>query len=173
MLAAARLHPGVHTVRAVAQALPIRTATCLLAYFHLSIHYGDWRAALGEAQRVLLPSGRIEIWTLGPRHHASSNLARWFPSVRIIDERRFPDPEEVGAFLEGRGMDVARATPDVEITRTPSEWIASVEAGFVSTLQLVEPDELAGGLKAFRTAYPDDSRALRYLLRYDRIVAVA
>lgn len=172
MVAAAKRRPGILAVRGVGQSLPIRSATCFLAYFHLSIHYGDWRAALGEARRVLAPSGRVEIWTLGPRHHATSMLARWFPSVRALDERRFPDPAGLMAFLEGLGMEVEHTTPEVAVERRAADWLASVEAGFVSTLQLLDRSELEAGMEAFRAAHPDDESPVRYVLRYDRIVAL-
>ncbi|RPI22884.1 MAG: class I SAM-dependent methyltransferase, partial [Actinobacteria bacterium] len=104
MVAMAGGLPGVHAVLARAQSLPFRSHCFGLVYFHLSIHYGAVEPSLAEAARVMSAGGRIEIWTLGPRHHASSNLARWFPRVAEIDAERFPHPERIVAGLHALGL---------------------------------------------------------------------
>jgi hypothetical protein len=56
---------------------------------------------------------------------------------------------------------------------TAGEWVAAVEAGFVSTLQLVDEDELRTGIAAFCQAHPDPAVEVAYELRLDQIVATA
>ena len=43
--------------------------------------------------------------------------------------------------------------------------------GFVSTLQLIRPEELDAGLAAFRAAHPDPDELVTYELKWDWIVA--
>ncbi len=108
MTARAVSNAGVKAIRAVAQALPLRSGAITLVYFHLSIHYGDWRRALDEALRVLHPGGECWIWTMGEKHHRASFLTRWFPSVGDIDAARFPAPEALSDYLSGCGRRASR-----------------------------------------------------------------
>ena len=157
-------------VRALAQALPFNSGHFALVWFHLSIHYGDWQASIDEAMRVLAEGGRVEIWTLGPDHHEQSLLAQWFPSVPGIEVGRFLEPDAVVTYLGDR-IDVAQASSDVEIVVRPAgEWIRAVEAGFISTLQLLAEEERADGIAAIRKAYPDLQKEISYQLRFTRIV---
>ena len=149
--------------------MPLRSNQFRLAYFHLSIHYGDWRAALDEAVRVVVPGGRVWIWTLGPDHHRASMLSQWFPSVAPLDRERVPDPEDLAGYLGRYGQ--VETVGEVEDTIRPAgEWVEAVKAGFVSTLQLVPPDEMAAGLAAFSRKYPDPSQTIVYEMYWTRIV---
>ncbi len=172
MSQAANQHDGVDTVRAEAQYLPFRNDTVKLTYFHLSLHYGDWKAALDEAVRVTVADGECWIWTMGEEHHRSSFLARWFPSVGDIDTRRFPDPEEVAVYLDTICTSAA-IEKDVESkVMAASQWRSAVEARFISTLQLIPDDEYRSGLVAYDQAYPDPNEKVEYLLTFDRIRAI-
>lgn len=170
MLAQASVHAGVSVAAATAQALPFAARVVTLAYFHLSIHYGDWRGALREAIRVLAPGGRCVIWTLGPDHHASSNLFQWFPSVYAIDEDRFPDPASLADALS-TGAVVTTGREVEEKTRRVGDWESAVRNRFVSTLQLVSADEMDDGLQRFRREHPDPNATFAYDLKWDWIVA--
>lgn len=161
--------PGnVHRVCGVAQVIPLATAAVDLAYFHLSIHYGDWRASLCEACRALAPRGQGRIYTLGQRHHRRSFLNRWFPSVQALDASRFPDPADIASYLERRGCDVDHCEVDEVVRTTPVEFERSVRAGYVSTLQFVNAEELDRGLAAFGREYADRD-IVEYVLALDRI----
>lgn len=162
---------GVAAVGGRSQALPFASGAFHVIYFHLSIHYGEWRAALEEASRVLSLEGSVEIWTLGRRHHERSNLARWFPSVAAIDVERFPEPGEIAAHLAASGFDVVRAEEVEIVDRRVGGWVEAVRGGFVSTLQLLSTDELQTGLEAFTRTHPDPDAHFRYELLYDRVAA--
>jgi len=162
--------PGVHTIRGRAQQLPLRDDAARLTYFHLSIHYGNWRAALTEVQRVLRPGGQCWIWTMGEQHHRNSILARWFPSVGDIDAARFPDPLAVADHL--RLTCHVDTGQEVEMKSRPSgEWRAAVAARFVSTLQLIPPEEFSAGLAAIDARYQDPAEPVEYALTFDWIQA--
>ena len=55
MIGSASTRVGVRAIRGRAQHLPLLSGTVALVYFHLSIHYGDWRRSIDEAARVLEP----------------------------------------------------------------------------------------------------------------------
>lgn len=171
MAADASRQEGVAAIVGRSEALPFRPGAFDLAYFHLSIHYGDWRAALAEAARVTAPGGRIDVWTLGPRHHRQSHLARWFPRVRELDEARFPDPDDLAAFGETVGRVEAREEWTERVTREAADWADAVRAGFVSTLQLLTGQEVEEGLTRFAIHHPPGS-VLHYELLFDRVVVL-
>ncbi len=154
-------------------ALPVASASADLVYFHLSIHHGQPEQWIAEAARVVRPEGLVWVWTLAPEHHRSSFLARWFPSVAAIDERRFPDSDRLAASMAQTGLvGVEKSTHAERITRTAGSWIAAVDAGFVSTLHLLDPAEVARGLAAFRVAHPDPDEVVDYEIAYARVSAI-
>lgn len=160
--------PELHTILATAQSLPIADHAVDMVYFHLSIHYGDWKKALVEACRVLRFGGVGRVYTLGNRHHKQSFLNRWFPSVGEIDELRFPDPARVAAFLAALGHSVTVTQEDEKITTTPERFRVSVAAGYVSTLQLISAEEHESGMRKFEKVYGHVD-TLEYILALDRI----
>ncbi len=172
MATAASRRVGVAAINGTAQALPLRSGCASLCYFHLSIHYGDWQLALDEATRVLRPGGQCWIWTMGEKHHRSSFLARWFPSVGDIDAGRFPDPSAVAAHMVDRGATVQQGQEREYKTKPAGVWRAAVEARFVSTLQLVPAAEFTAGLAEFNRTHPDPAQPIDYLLTFDWIQAI-
>lgn len=161
---------GLVGVQARSRVLPFDSGCFGLVWFHLSIHYGDWRTAIDEAVRVLAEAGTVEIWTLGSDHHEQSLLAQWFPSVPEIEAGRFPQPESVATYL-GHRVDAVQVSHHVEVVVRPAgTWLRAVEAGFISTLQLLPEDELANGIAAIRDAYSDPRKEISYQLRFTRIV---
>ncbi|MFV9671733.1 MAG: class I SAM-dependent methyltransferase [Acidimicrobiia bacterium] len=162
---------GLTGVRATAQAMPFRSRSFALVWSHLSIHYGDWESSVGEALRVADEGGRIEIWTLGADHYEHSFLTSWFPSIAIIDAGRFPDPDLVMGYLRDRVQSISVTNPIETVVKTAGAWIPAIEAGFVSTLQLLSNEERARGIQAIRQRYPDPAEQIAYELRFTRIVA--
>lgn len=169
--AASAIH-GVSVIRAEAQRLPLLSGSARLAYFHLSIHYGDWRRSLDEATRILGSGGECWIWTMGEQHHRASFLARWFPSVGDIDAARFPDPDAIAKHLEAAGVEVETGREVEHKTRTAGSWRAAVEARFVSTLQLIPAEEFSQGLLRFNAAHPDRDEPVDYVLTFDWLRAI-
>jgi len=171
MVRVAATQPGVDAICASTQALPLRDDSTRLAYFHLSLHYGDWRMSLNEVIRVLASGGECWIWTMGEAHHRASFLARWFPSVGDIDAERFPEPGIVAEFLAARAESVTTGTEVEQRTMSAGRWRDAAAARFVSTLQLISPAELSRGLAEFDAAYPDPSHPIDYVLTFDWIQA--
>lgn len=172
MLEGAARRYGVGVVQARSQRMPLKDDVASLAYFHLSIHYGDWEAALDEAFRVVAPGGRVEIWTMSHEAIQRSSLGRWFPSVVEIDTERFPDPELLVERCLASGTSTAATEVDEPIVRRATEWADAVRGRFVSTLQLLDDAEIASGLARFAVAYPNPDDLYRYELRLTRITTV-
>lgn len=162
---------GVAAIRASFDRLPIVDDAAALAFFHLSIHYGDWHAAIDEAVRVVRPGGRIDVWTFSADGIESSSLAKWFPSVVAIDRARFPDPNAIGDRLASRASVVSIESRPDRVERRVGDWEAAVRSRFVSTIQLLPPDEVEAGLAEFRTRYRDPDDTYSYELAYLRITA--
>ena len=168
----AALRRGVIPVIATSQSMPFREGAMALVYFHLSLHYGDWREALGEAGRVLRAGRECWIWTMTAAHFRQSWLARWFPSVPAIDSARFPGVADVVDHLPGAGFEsITTAVVTDRVARPAGELVAAVKAGYISTLQLLSGAELSSGIAALEAAYPDPAGIVEYELRYDRITA--
>ena len=155
----------------VGEALPLGSAMSDLVYFHLSIHHGDWQAMLDEAWRVVRPGGVVWVWTMADDHHRSSYLARWFPSVEAIDRQRFPAVADLAGHLAalGGGPEVIEHREVVE--RLAEDFVAAVEAGYVSTLHLVSPQEIEEGLARFRREHPGRSEMVTYQLGFAAVSA--
>jgi len=159
--------PGVVAIVGDAVRLPMADACADLVHFHLSIHYGDWRRSLDEAIRVCRPGGTVWVWTFGGDHFASSFLAKWFPSIGPIDAARFPDPEALAARFSAAGLGEVVVTDDPEkVETTAGAWREAVEAGFVSTLQMLPPGELETGLGRFSSQHPDPAEPIAYSLPF-------
>jgi ubiquinone/menaquinone biosynthesis C-methylase UbiE len=172
MLERARRDHGVIALQARSQALPLRDDVASLAYFHLSIHYGEWDVALNEAFRVVAPGGRVEIWTMSEESIQHSSLAQWFPRVAEIDTRRFPDPELLAEHCRALGSRVSVVEVSEPILRRAADWVDAVRGRFVSTLQLLDDSEIDEGLARFGIEHPDPEGAYRYELRLTGISTV-
>lgn len=162
---------GIPTIVGRSEALPIRDGVAGLVHFSLSIHYGDWSRALDEALRVLGGVGRIDIWTLDPSSMDRSALAQWFPSVADIDGARFPAIADLAGHLADGGLDVGVSVHPETVERTAGSWVTAARSRFVSTLQLIDDDELERGIAAFTAHHEDPSATYRYILEYVRISA--
>jgi ubiquinone/menaquinone biosynthesis C-methylase UbiE len=163
---------NLHVARADAEQMPFVDDSFGLAYFHTSVHYGNWRSTLGEAVRVVRKGGFVEVWTFAPHSIGSSSLGRWFPSIVTIDSGRFPEPKAMAEYLGSLCSNVLVVTETEPIARTAREWIDGVQGGFVSTLQLLDQAELDVGIDTFRSQYPNDSDIYRYSANYTSIRCV-
>lgn len=160
---------NVEVVRGDAHCLPFADDSVGLAYFHMSIHYGDWRATLTEAVRVVRAGGLIEIWTFAPHDIERSSLGRWFPTVASIDIDRFPSPTDLAEQLSRSSTEVVVDTSSETLERSARAWVESVRARFVSTLQFVPDDELEAGIERFTEQYPNDDDIYRSEMAFTRV----
>ena len=174
MVRSAATLPGVAAIRARAEAVPLGDGYAALVRFDWSLHHTDWPLAIREAARLLRRGGRLEIATPSPDDVAGSHLARWFPAMIPIDLARFPDVDQLtDAVTQAGFVDVQREHDVAPIHRRVGDWVAVVEAGFVSSLQLLSPGERAAGVARFREQHPDPDGVVSYDVRYESLAATA
>lgn len=162
---------SVVVLQAVAQAMPVAADSAGLVYFHLSLHYGSCLESIDEAARIVAPGGVIEIWTFDPETMPTSALARWFPRIGEIDQRRFPAIGDIVGRLNAHGAETTVTTDPELVTRSAGSWITAVQNRFVSTIQFLEASEIEAGLQRFATFFPDPDEPYTYTLEFVRIRA--
>ena len=157
MLAVARRKlPQRTLVEGRAERLPFGDATFDRIVFALVVHLVDRPAAFAEAFRVLAPGGVAAIVTFDHSHFGGYYLQEFFPSVRAIDELRFPDETTLRAELAAAGFDRTRIIPlNQQATLDREAVLRRVRARHISTLQLVGEDEYAAGLDRLEEELPD------------------
>ena len=110
MVAVAReaLPPGAGVRHGAAERLPFRDGWFDRVTMSLVVHLVDRPQAFAEARRVVPAGGRIGISTFHPDHFASYWLNPFFPSIREIDEARFPSPTVLQLELAAAGFRASR-----------------------------------------------------------------
>ncbi len=149
MLAVARKTAGtaVGFKRGEAERLPFKSGWFDLAFLRLVIHLVDRKKALPELRRILGPRGRAVIGTFDPRHFGSFWLARFLPSVERIDRARFPEPGLLIAELRAAGFTEVVVQPlEERAVMTREHALERIHGRYISTLHLLDEDELAAGL---------------------------
>jgi SAM-dependent methyltransferase len=157
MLAVARRKlPQCRFVEGRAEQLPFGDAAFERVVFGLVVHLVERPAAFAEAFRVLAPGGVAAIVTFDRSHFGGYYLQEFFPSVRAIDELRFPDETTLRAELVAAGFDRTRIVPlNQQATLDRESVLRRVRARHISTLQLVGEDEYAVGLDRLEAELPD------------------
>jgi SAM-dependent methyltransferase len=159
---------GVGVRQGDAEALPFRDGWFDRVVMSLVIHLVDRPRALAEARRVVQDEGRAAISTFHPDHFGSYWLNPYFPSIRPIDEARFPTPKQLRAELAEAGFprfDSRRLTTELELGR--DEALARIRGRHISTFDLLTAEEVAEGTARAERELPD-----RVVTRLDRLVAV-
>lgn len=149
MLALARRTAGkaVGFKRGEAERLPFKSDWFDLAFLRLVVHLVDRTKVLPELRRVLAPGGRTVIATFDPAHFGSFWLTRFLPSVERIDRARFPEPGLLAAELGAAGFAEMVVQPlEERATMTREQALERIRGRYISTLHLLDEDELAAGL---------------------------
>ena len=170
MVAVAReaVPAGVGVRQGVAEHLPFRDGWFDRVTMSLVIHLVRRSEALVEARRVVGEDGRIVIATFHPDHFASYWLAPYFPSIRTIDELRFPTPEALEAELPVAGFhrfELRRLIAEETIDRETA--LARIRGRHISTFDLLPPEEVAEGTARANRELPD-----QIVIRLDQLIAV-
>lgn len=170
MLEQARTRPGAGRVgwrRASVERLPFRAAWFDAVHAHLVMHLVDRPAAIAEVARVLQPGGRIVVGTFAVEHFAEYFLTRWFPSIRAIDEARFPDPDVLAGELAAAGFDRCVVERIRQERTTPAaDVLERVRGQYISTLRLLDDGEYAAGLEALEREVEGGTTAFRQTLEW-------
>ena len=107
-------------------------------------------------------TGRIAISTFHPDHFETYWLHPFFPSIKTIDDARFPTPDEMERELAAAGfprVEMRRLTAENELSR--EDALARIHGRHISTFDLLDAEEIAEGT----------ARAERELPRADRHAA--
>jgi ubiquinone/menaquinone biosynthesis C-methylase UbiE len=154
-MAARARERGVNVKVARAERLPFKEGWFERAVLWLVAHLVDRPAAFAELARVLSPDGRIAIATFDPAHFDRYYLNRLFPSLERIDRERFPEPTRLVGELDAAGFatKLIPLTQSAEIGR--DEALARIRGRFISTLRLLEDDELERGLARAERELPE------------------
>lgn len=168
MVAVARenVPPGVGIRVGVAEQLPFRDGWFDRITMSLVIHLVDRHRALAEARRVVSDDGRIAIGTFHPEHFASYWLNTLFPSIRAIDEHRFPGEAELAAELAAAGfprVESRRLTGEQTIDRAAA--LARIRGRHISTFDLLPAAEIEEGTARAERELPE-----RIVTRLDQLV---
>jgi SAM-dependent methyltransferase len=167
---AALARERISTVKvAPAEQLPFKDGWFERAVMALVIHLLDRPRGFAEAHRVLGQDGRLAIATFDPAHFERYWLNRFFPSLEAIDRARFPDPPALQQELESAGftsVGLTALSQRAEIGR--EEALERVRGRFISTLQLLDDQELEAGLERMEAELPEQNE---YGLEW--VVAVA
>jgi SAM-dependent methyltransferase len=159
MLALARTAAGTAAgfKRGEAERLPFKSGWFDLAFLRLVVHLVDRGKVLPELRRVLAPGGRTVIATFDPVHFGNFWLTRFLPSVERIDRARFPEPGLLAAELGAAGFSEVIVRPlEERATMTRERALERIRGRYISTLHLLDEDELAAGLaKAERELPPE------------------
>jgi SAM-dependent methyltransferase len=157
-----------------ADALPFRDGWFDAVTMRLVVHtLGDAREnAIREAVRVLGPGGRVFIWTFAPEHFTGFYLASYLPSLPALDLARFPSP----AQLERELADAGCATVEQHVLQQAgsigrAEAAARVRAGYISTVHLLPPDEVAAAVARLESEAADGAPPLETMLDWRLLVA--
>jgi SAM-dependent methyltransferase len=160
---------GVGLKQARAEALPFKDGWFDRAVMRVSLHLFDRPAALAEARRVLADDGRLAILTFAPEHFDSFWLNGLYPRLAGIDRDRFPTPGQLEAEGAAAGFDRVAITRLSQTRPLPrAEAIERIRGRFISTLQLLDPDEYADGLARAERDLPETVET-----RLEWLVAVA
>ena len=165
---------GVAFRVASADALPFRDGWFDAVTMRLVVHtLGDARPnAIREAARVLGPGGRVFIWTFAPEHFTGFYLAPYLPSLPAIDLARFPTPARLADELVAAGFaTVEELTLQQAGSIGRAEAAARVRAGYISTVHLLPPDEVAAAVQRLEAEAAGGAPALATVLDWRLLVA--
>lgn len=170
MVAVARetVPAGIGIRRGTAERLPFRDAWFDRVTMSLVVHLVDRPSSFAEARRVVSADGRIAIATFHPDHFASYWLNGLFPSIREIDEARFPTPAALQRELAEAGFprfETKRLTAEVTLSR--DDALARIRGRHISTFDLLPAAEVEEG-----TARAERELRDPVVTRLDQLVAV-
>jgi SAM-dependent methyltransferase len=162
------LPAGIGVRQAEAESLPFRDNWFDRVTMSLVLHLVERPRALAEARRVVGDEGRVAISTFHPEHFSTYWALPFFPSIREIDEARFPAPAEMERELAEAGFPgfaSRRLSATVELSR--DEALSRIRGRHISTFDLLTEEEVDEGTARAERELPE-----RVVSRLERLVVV-
>jgi len=150
--------------QARAEELPFKDGWFDRAVMRMAVHLLDRPRAFAELHRVLRSGGRLAIATHDPESFSSGWLARFFPSIAVIDGERFPSEGQLLEELGAAGFDavVERLDQPVELSR--EQALAKIRGRAFSTFDLLTHSEYEAGAERAGRELPDPLRYTHHWL---------
>jgi ubiquinone/menaquinone biosynthesis C-methylase UbiE len=170
MLAQARAKlPGADLRLGRAEELPFTAASFDAVLMAMVVHHLDRPQAFAEAQRVLVPRGRILILTTNPEAFPRFWMAGLFPSYAAVERARFPSFETLAAELRSTGFREPRPLHH-RLTRhfSREEALAKLHGRYASTFDLLGEREYEAGVARAERELPQQ---VEYALELIVVVA--
>jgi ubiquinone/menaquinone biosynthesis C-methylase UbiE len=140
-------HERVAYVRGDAERLPVRDATCDVAWLSTVIHHlTDLLAAAREVRRAVRPGGVVLVRSSFPGRHDGITLFRRFPGASRV-AASFPTIEATEAAFAAAGfrMQGIESVPQVS-ARSLHAFLEDVRRRADTTLRLMPDDEYRAGV---------------------------
>lgn len=154
--ARARLPRTVALKEARAESLPFKDGWFERALLWLVVHLVDRPRALAEARRVLEPGGRVSVVSFDESHFDGYWLNRYLPSLERIDRGRFPSRETLERELGDAGFAAVETVRlDQRATIGRGDALARLHGRHISTLRMIDDDELAQGTERAEAELPE------------------
>ena len=158
-------HAGLrarHLVGAV-EALPFRSSSCDVMTCFNAVHHVDLARFVGEASRVLTPSGQLLVYTRTPEQNCRTIWGRHFPEF-ATRETRLLGVDDVRAALQATGTfaSVRAQTVAWTVTTSLARLVEQATQYHYSTFRLYSDDALRAAIDTFRhrvrQVFPDETR---------------
>jgi SAM-dependent methyltransferase len=147
--------PGVVPLLAVAEQLPLRTASLDLVTAFNCVHHFDLGRFLAAAARVLQPGGQLFLYTRTPQQNARTIWGRYFPGFTEHEQRLHSQAALRDAVRRTDGLTlVATQTFQHPRTSTAERLGAQARGRHYSTFSFYTPQELRAATATFLARLP-------------------
>jgi SAM-dependent methyltransferase len=150
--------------QARAEELPFKDGWFERAVMRMTVHLLDRPRAFAELHRVLCPGGRVVIATHDPETFPSGWLARFFPSIAVIDGKRFPSEGQLLDELGAAGFDARVERLDQPVALSREQALAKLRGRAFSTFDLLPEGEYEAGLAGAERELEDPLRYVHHWL---------
>ena len=180
MLKQARIRNGNAGLRAqhvvsTVEMLPFHASSCDAITCFNAVHHFDLARFMGEASRVLTPSGHLVLYTRTPEQNQRTIWGRYFPEF-ATRETRLHRVEDLRAALESTSAFASVRTQIVpwKVETSLSRLVEQATHYHYSTFRMYSDDALHAAIDTFqhrvRQAFPD---ATRITHDNDHVVVIA
>lgn len=146
--------PTVRFVRGDAtEAFPCEDGRCRLVFAVDVVHHlANLDRFFQESRRVLAPDGRLIIVTDSAESMRARSLTRFFPEILELEQKRYPDPEQLRSAADTAGLTMTLEEPAVGDIPLTDEFLSKLEAKCASAMRLLPAEVHAAGMERVRAA---------------------